>query len=272
MVFRFEEHPPEMRPDYTFDFDFNNFTEADHAIWRTLYTRQREVLKGRVCDEYLIGLDTLGMGQEGIPHFGRVSDILRRTTGWELVTVGGLIPGEVFMEHLAQRRFPVTAWIRSPEQLDYLVEPDVFHDLFGHVPLLINPVFADYMQAFGQGGVKAHALGADDYLGKLYWFTVEFGLIRTEHGLRIYGSGIVSSKSESIYALESAVPHRLKFDVKRMMRTEYRFDDLQKTYFVIDSYEELFNATRPDFTPYYEELRTLPLIPANAVLEGDVQL
>ena len=196
---------------------------------------------------------------------------MRAATGWELVGVEGLLPELVFFDHLANRRFPVTWWIRKPEQMDYLSEPDLFHDLFGHVPLLMDPVFADYLQCFGHGGVKAHGIGEDALmlLSRLYWYTVEFGLIRQPDGLRIYGSGIVSSKGESIHCLESNAPNRLGFDLERIMRTRYRIDTYQKTYFVIDSFEQLMAATEPDFAPIYERLAKDESIPAGSVLEGD---
>jgi phenylalanine-4-hydroxylase len=188
-----------------------------------------------------------------------------------LVGVEGLLPELDFFDHLANRRFPVTWWIRRPDQIDYIAEPDLFHDLFGHVPLLMNPVFADYMQAYGRGGVKAHAIGPDALvnLTRLYWYTVEFGLIRQPDGLRIYGSGIVSSKGESIHCLESAAPNRIGFDLERIMRTRYRIDTFQKTYFVIDSYEQLMDATRPDFTPLYARLAQQDSLPAGSVQPGD---
>ena len=176
-----------------------------------------------------------------------------------------------FFDHLANRRFPVTWWIRRPDQVDYIEEPDLFHDLFGHVPLLMNPLFADYMQAYGRGGVKAHGIGQEALtnLTRLYWYTVEFGLIRQHDGLRIYGSGIVSSKGESIHCLESDAPNRIGFDPERIMRTRYRIDTYQKTYFVIDSFEQLIDATRPDFTPLYARLAAQDSIPAGTVLDTD---
>jgi phenylalanine-4-hydroxylase len=251
---RANEHPADMKDDYTCLHRFEDYTEEDHAIWRELFNRQSKLLVGRACDEYLQSLPLLGVTAQGIPDFRRMSDILEKATGWTIVTVPGLIPGEVFHRHLAHRRFPVTWWIRSREQIDYLAEPDIFHDLFGHVPMLMNPVFADYMQEFGKGGVKADSLHAMDYLARLYWYTVEFGLIRTPDGIRIYGSGIVSSKTESIYCLEDARPHRIGFDLTRVMCTDYRYDKLQESYFVIDSFEQLFDATLPDFTPLYTSL------------------
>ncbi|MBB5015521.1 phenylalanine 4-monooxygenase [Rehaibacterium terrae] len=250
---------------------WDSYTATDHAVWARLYRRQREILPGRACREFLQAQDAMGMSADAIPKFSELNPILRAATGWELIGVEGLLPELTFFEHLANRRFPVTWWIRKPEQLDYIAEPDLFHDLFGHVPLLMNPVFADYMAAYGRGGVKAHAIGQDALtnLTRLYWYTVEFGLIRTDEGLRIYGSGIVSSSGESVHCLESDAPNRIGFDLERVMRTRYRIDTYQKTYFVIDSFEQLFEATRPDFTPIYQRLAALPSIPAGDVLDGD---
>jgi phenylalanine-4-hydroxylase len=213
----------------------------------------------------------MGMTADRIPKFVDLNRALRAATGWELIGVEGLLPELTFFEHLANRRFPVTWWIRKPEQLDYLAEPDLFHDLFGHVPLLMNPLFADYMQAYGAGGVKAHAIGPEALvnLTRLYWYTVEFGLIREQGALRIYGAGILSSKGESIHCLESAAPNRIGFDLERIMRTRYRIDSYQKTYFVIDSYAQLMDATRPDFTPIYGRVAAQDAIPAGEVLATD---
>ena len=255
--------------DFTIAQPVHRYTDTDHAMWRTLYERQAAMLKGRVCNEFLEGLDTLGMDKHRVPDFGALNERLMRATGWQIVAVPGLVPDEVFFEHLANRRFPASWWMRKPEQLDYLQEPDCFHDVFGHVPLLINPVFADYMEAYGKGGLKAHGLGALDMLARLYWYTVEFGLIRTPEGLRIYGAGIVSSQGESIYSLDAASPNRIGFDVRRIMRTRYRIDTFQKTYFVIDSFEQLFEATGPDFTPLYDALRAQPTMGAGDIAEGD---
>jgi phenylalanine-4-hydroxylase len=197
--------------------------------------------------------------------------VLGAATGWEVVAVEGLLPDEVFFDHLANRRFPVSWWIRKPDQLDYLSEPDLFHDLFGHVPLLLNPVFADYMQAYGRGGMKAFAIGPEALMNltRLYWYSVEFGLINTGEGMRIYGAGIVSSKGESIYSLDSAAPNRIGFGLERVMNTRYRIDTFQQTYFVIDSFEQLFEATHPDFTPIYARLQQLPTHGAGDVLDGE---
>ena len=250
---------------------WQDYTATDHDVWRTLFRRQREILVGRACAEFIDSQDQMGIGEDAIPKFAELNVQLQAKTGWQLIGVQGLLPELDFFQHLAHRRFPVTWWIRTPEQLDYLSEPDLFHDLFGHVPLLMNPVFADYMQAYGRGGVKAHAIGPEALaqLTRLYWYTVEFGLIDTPEGLRIYGSGIVSSSGESVHCLESPAPNRLGFDLLRVMRTRYRIDTFQKTYFVIRSFDELFDATRPDFLPYYQQLSTQPTIPAGSVLDGD---
>ena len=248
-----------------------NYSQTDHEVWNTLYRRQRELLKGRACQEFLDGIERFRMGENGIPKFADLNQVLGETTGWELVAVEGLLPDEVFFDHLANRRFPVSWWIRRPDQLDYLSEPDLFHDLFGHVPLLLNPVFADYMQAYGRGGMKAFGIGPEALMNltRLYWYTVEFGLINTGEGMRIYGAGIVSSKGESIYCLDAAAPNRIGFGLERVMNTRYRIDTYQQTYFVIDSFEQLFDATRPDFTPIYADLKTHPPHAAADVLDSD---
>jgi phenylalanine-4-hydroxylase len=248
-----------------------DYSADDHATWATLYARQRKVLDGRASQAFLEAQDAMGMTPDRIPKFSDLNQVLEAETGWTLMGVEGLLPELDFFDHLANRRFPVTWWIRTPEQIDYIEEPDLFHDLFGHVPLLMNPVFGDYMQAYGQGGVKAHGIGADalQNLTRLYWYTVEFGLIRENDGLRIYGSGIVSSRGESIHCLESDAPNRIGFDLERIMRTRYRIDTYQKTYFVIDSFEQLIEATAPDFTPIYARLAQQDSIPAGIVLDND---
>lgn len=255
--------------DYVIDQGFDAYTDEDHAVWRTLFERQSKLLPGRAAPEFVDGLKALGVAAEGIPNFEDLSDILEAATGWRIVAVDGLVPDDVFFRHLANRRFPVTNWIRKREQLDYLQEPDVFHDCFGHVPMLFNPVFADYMAAYGRGGMKALRLGSLKLLARLYWYTVEFGLIRTDDGLRIYGAGIVSSRGETAYSLDDPTPNRLAFDLLRIMQTDYIIDHYQQTYFVIDSYDQLFAATRPDFTPYYETLKPLPTLMPDQVLESD---
>jgi phenylalanine-4-hydroxylase len=258
----------------TVEQPWDDYTQTDHAVWQQLYARQRDILPGRACEVFLHAQDAMGMTPDRIPKFSDLNQALGAATGWQIVGVEGLLPELDFFTHLAHRRFPVTWWIRRPDQIDYIEEPDLFHDLFGHVPLLMEPQFADYLQAYGQGGVKAHHIGPEALmqLARLYWYTVEFGLIREAGGLRIYGAGILSSKGESIYCLESAAPNRIGFDLERVMRTRYRIDTYQKTYFVIDSFEQLMDATRPDFTPIYARLAGQPAYPAGAVLPSDVVL
>lgn len=264
--------PASTRDDFTIDQDWNAYTADQHGLWSALFHRQQKLLQGRAAQEFLNGIEALEVSADGIPDFRRLNEILMARTGWQIVAVPGLVPDDIFFDHLANRRFPSTCFIRTPEQFDYIQEPDVFHDVFGHVPLLVNPVFADYMQAYGDGGLKALKQDALHYLARLYWYTVEFGLIRTPDGLRIYGAGIVSSQGESRFSLESAAPNRVGFDLMRIMRTRYRIDDFQETYFVIDSYEQLFEATRPDFTPYYTALRQQEDLPPGELLPQDAVL
>ena len=257
-----------MRADYTVDQDWDAYTSAQHDLWRRLYARQAALLPDYACDEFCATLATLDYGA-GIPRFDAINAKLERATRWQLVAVPGLLPDLTFFEHLANRRFPVTVWLREPAEFDYIVEPDIFHDFFGHVPLLFNPVFADYMQAYGRGGLKAHALGAIEMLARLYWYTVEFGLIDTPRGLRAYGSGILSSGGEIRYCVDSPNPNRIGFDLLRIMQTRYKIDTYQETYFVIRDFGELFRATEPDFTPYYAQLGGREPHAAGAVLATD---
>lgn len=243
------------RPDFTIDQSWTAYSKADHSVWNTLYERQMDVLPGRAASDFMSGLEALNLHRGGIPNFEEISEELRALTGWSVVAVPGLVPDAVFFDHLANRRFPAGNFIRNADQLDYIQEPDVFHDVFGHVPMLTNPVFADYMEAYGKGGLRSLRYDALKNLAALYWYTVEFGLIQTAEGIRIYGAGIVSSKSESIFALEDPSPNRIGFDLERLMATDYRIDDFQQTYFVIESYEELFKATvERDFGPIYERI------------------
>ena len=238
------------RADYTCEQDWAAYSAEDHALYQRLYERQAAQLPGLACQEFIAAVQQLGSPTQ-IPRFDALSQRLRRATGWEVAAVPGLIPEEAFFSLLAQRRFPVTGWIRKPEEFEYVVEPDVFHDLFGHVPLLFDPMFADYMQAYGAGGLKASRLQSCEYLARLYWYTVEFGLIATPEGLRAYGAGILSSAGELRHSVTSPQPQRLGFELERIMRTRYKIDSYQPTYFVIDSFEQLFRATAPDFTPLY---------------------
>ncbi|MDG5489087.1 phenylalanine 4-monooxygenase [Sphingomonas sp. BGYR3] len=262
--------PAGANPDWTIPQDWESFTPAEHAVWDTLYERQMKLLPGRASAAFLRGLDALRLSERGIPNFEELSDRLEALTGWRVVAVPGLVPDDVFFDHMANRRFVAGNFIRRPDQLDYLQEPDVFHDVFGHVPMLADPVFADYLAAYGRGGLRALKLGALKQLARLYWYTVEFGLIEEADGLRIYGSGIVSSSAESVFALDSDSPNRIRFDMKRVMRTDYRIDDFQQSYFVIPSFDELLRQTvETDFAPLYDEILPLPSHPVDAIVAGD---
>lgn len=262
--------PPGANADWTIDQGWANYTAAEHGVWDTLYQRQIKLLPGRASKAYLKGLDALRLSESGIPNFEELSDRLEKLTGWRVVAVPGLVPDDVFFDHMANRRFVSGNFIRRADQLDYLQEPDVFHDVFGHVPMLADPVFADYLEAYGRGGLRALELGSLKQLARLYWYTVEFGLVQEDGDLRIYGSGIVSSSAESVFALDDPSPHRIGFDLKRVMRTEYRIDDFQQNYFVIPSYDELLRVTvETDFAPIYNEILPLPPIPVAAIVDGD---
>ena len=255
---------------YVIDQGWENFTEQEHEMWSYLFKRQvEEILPGRVVPVFLDGVNGLQMAADGIPKFSDLTDILQAATGWSVVAVPDLVPDDIFFEMLSRRVFPSTNFIRKPEQLDYLQEPDIFHDIFGHVPLLVHPVFADYMQAYGEAGIKAFDTGHLHYLARLYWYTVEFGLIHTDEGLRTYGSGIVSSFGETKYCVEDKTPNRIQFDLNRVMRTNYIIDKYQETYFVVNSFEELFEATTQDLTDLYVELDKLKDLVPSDVLDSD---
>lgn len=257
------------RPDWTIDQGWAAYTAEEHAVWKTLFERQSRLLPGRACDEFVRGMQALPIGADRIPNFEQLSELLTKRTGWQVVAVPGLVPDDVFFEHLANRRFPAGHFIRKPHELDYLEEPDVFHDVFGHVPMLINPVIADYLQAYGEGGLRAAKRGVLDKLARVYWYTVEFGLVQQVDGLRIYGAGISSSATESVFALDDASPNRIGFDLERVMRTRYRIDDFQETYFVVRHLEELLALAQVDFAPLYERVRDAPDHEPGTVLTSD---
>ena len=261
--------PAGARSDWTIDQAWDRYTADEHAVWTTLYERQKALLPGRACEPFLAGLDALDLHRGGIPDFRRINLELMKLTGWSVVAVPGLVPDEVFFEHLANRRFPAGQFIRKAEQLDYLQEPDIFHDVFGHVPMLTDPVFGDYMEAYGRGGQRALRVRHLHNLARLYWYTVEFGLMETADGLRIYGAGIVSSKAETLFAMDDPSPNRLGFDLERVMRTPYRIDDFQQTYFVIPSLEALLEATLQDFGPIYDRLEGAKDIPIEAITPSE---
>lgn len=266
----YDAPPPGANPDWTIPQSWNAFSADEHAMWDRLFARQSDMLPGRACDAFMRGIDVLRLEKPGIPDYRELNARLMAATGWQVVAVPGLVPDDVFFDHLANRRFPAGNFIRTPDQLDYLQEPDVFHDVFGHVPMLADPVFADYMVAYGKGGLRSLGFGALHKLARLYWYTVEFGLIEEPAGLRIYGAGIVSSYGESLFCLDDPSPNRIRFDLLRLMRTEYRIDDFQQNYFVIPSLEHLLKVTvETDFAPLYAQLEALPDIPIADILADD---
>lgn len=257
------------RPDWTIDQNWADYTPAEHATWKTLFERQIKLIPGRACQAYMDGLKQLPITASEIPDFERLSDVMEKRTGWRVVAVPGMVPNDVFFDHLANRRFPAGQFIRKAHQLDYLQEPDVFHDLFGHVPMMMNPVMADFMQAYGEGGKRAEELGVLDRLARLYWYTVEFGLVEQPEGLRIFGAGILSSFTETRFALESRSPNRIGFDLKRVLRTRYRIDEFQEAYFVLPNLDTLLDLAKTDFGPIYAELGGLPDFAPSALLDND---
>ena len=265
----FDAPPQGAAADWTIPQDWAAYTEVEHRTWDTLYARQMKILPGRAADVFLKGLTALDLNTGGIPDFAVMNPKLQALTGWTVVCVPGLVPDDVFFNHLANRRFPSGQFIRKPDQLDYLQEPDIFHDVFGHVPMLSDPDFAAYMEAYGKGGQRAAGLGMLQNLARLYWYTVEFGLMQDTDGLRIYGAGIVSSATESVFSLEDPSPNRLGFDLERVMRTLYRIDDFQQVYFVIDSIDQLKRETLRDFGPIYDRLKGAADIAIEAVLPTD---
>ncbi|MEO1101778.1 MAG: phenylalanine 4-monooxygenase [Pseudomonadota bacterium] len=255
--------------DWTIDQAWTSYSAEEHDRWDRLFKRQSEVLEGRACDAALDAMHTLKLSEGGIPDMERLSDRLEPLTGWRVVPVTDLVPDDVFFNHLANRRFPAGAFIRPEEEFDYLEEPDVFHDVFGHVPLLADPAFADFMEAYGKGGQRAMGLGQLHNLARLYWYTVEFGLIRSDEGLRIFGAGILSSPKESVFSLEAPSPNRVAFDLARVMRTKYIIDDFQQTYFVIESFETLLDTCYDDFGGIYAAVKDAPDIEAHALEAKD---
>lgn len=262
--------PPGAGADWTIPQDWAHYSAEEHAVWDLLFARQSAQLQARASAAYLKGIDVLRLERPGIPDFEALSERLMGLTGWRVVAVPGLVPDDVFFRHLANRTFVSGNFIRRRDQLEYLQEPDVFHDVFGHVPLLADPVFADYLQAYGEGGLRALGLGSLHRLARLYWYTVEFGLIREDGNLKLYGAGIVSSHGESEFALDDPSPNRIGFDLMRVMRTRYRIDDYQQTYFVIPSFDELLRATvETDFGPLYAELDGQPDYQVSDIAPGD---
>ena len=260
------------RPDWTIDQGWHNYTPQEHAVWKMLFERQSKLLPGRACDEFVRGMQDLPIGPDQIPNFEQLSETLSQCTGWQIVAVPGLVPDDVFFEHLAHRRFPAGHFIRKPHELDYLEEPDVFHDVFGHVPMLMNPAIADYIQAYGEGGLRAKRLGVLEKLARVYWYTVEFGLVKQPGGLRVYGAGIASSATETVFSVEDDSPNRVAFDLERVMRTNYRIDDFQESYFVLENLNDLLKLARIDFAPLYERVAGASDFEPGDILPSDTVL
>ena len=256
-------------PDFLVAQHPEDYTAEDHRTWRTLFERQTAMLRGRVVDEFHAGLDALGIAPAGIPDFNDINRVLSQATGWTVVAVPGLVPDDVFFRHLAARRFPAGYWIRKPDQLDYIEEPDVFHDVYGHVPLLMQPRYADYMAEYGRAGLAYAGRPALTNLARLYWYTVEFGLMQTRAGLRIFGAGIISSAGESVYSLESAEPARVRFDTGRVLRTLYKIDDFQRIYFVLSGYGDLPALTTGELDRLIAAVQRQPDIAPGALIDGD---
>ena len=260
------EPPLGAAADWTVPQHWDELTDEDHWVWDTLFARQKTLLHDKVISAFEEGLEVLNLSRPGVPNFDELNAKLGERTGWQVVAVPSLIPDAVFFEHLANRRFPAGNFMRPPKQMDYLEEPDVFHDVFGHVPLLARPAVADFMAELGNLGLKALEIGEVERIARLYWYTIEVGLAREDGRTKIYGAGIASSFGETHYSLESPRPHRLKFDLKRVLRTRYRPDDFQKSYFVIDRFEDVLNIVREnDFAALCAELEGLSDIdPKNA--------
>jgi phenylalanine-4-hydroxylase len=261
-----------MANDYTIPQRWEHYSAQDHAVWKTLFERQTALLPGLACAEFVEGMRQLPISAHGIPNFAELNDVLQQQTGWQVVAVPGLVPDEVFFEHLANRRFPSGNFIRGANQLDYLQEPDVFHDVFGHVPMLMHPVMADFIQLYGEAGLRAQRIGKLAELARVYWYTVEFGLVREAQGLRLYGAGIASSFTESVFSVQSDSPNRIAFDLERVMRTQYRIDDFQESYFVLESLDDLLALARIQFDPIYERLNDGVSYPPGMLLAGDTVL
>lgn len=255
--------------DFTVEQDWSSYSPEAHDRWRRLYANQSRLARRYAAPQFVEGLARLDCA-EGIPRFEDANAVLKPATGWQLVAVPGFIPDDHFFDHLANRRFPVTRWLREEHEFDYLVEPDVFHDFFGHVPMLLDPTIADFLELYGKAGERAMAMNALDMLARIYWYTIEFGLLATDKGLKVFGAGIVSSPGETVYSVEDPEVLRLPFDPVRIMRTGYEIDSFQKTYFVLDSLPQLIDGLIDlDFGPIYERHRDEAPIPAGRLLPNE---
>ena len=233
-----------------------NYSEQEHDLWQQLYQRQITNLPGRACDAYLQGIDALNMSVDKIPQLPDLDRVLTNTTGWKTAAVPALISFGKFFELLASKQFPVATFIRTKEEFDYLQEPDVFHEVFGHCPLLTNPAFANFSHMYGQLGLAA---SKEDrvFHARLYWFTVEFGLMQAKDGpLNIYGGGILSSPGETLYA-SGDKPERRPFDLLDVLRTPYRIDIMQPIYYVIEHIDYLDEIAKMDIMSYVNKAREL---------------
>lgn len=258
--------------DYVVGQDWHAYTPAMHERWRRLHARQSALVATHACASFRDGLARLDCS-DGIPRFDDANVALGAATGWQIVAVPGFIPDAVFFDHLAHRRFPVTRWLREEHELDYLVEPDVFHDFFGHVPLLLDPAIADFLELYGRAGARAMELGALDMLARLYWYTIEFGLVREAGALKVFGAGIISSAGETRFSIEDRAVLRLPFEPVRVMRTGYRIDSFQTTYFVLESLPQLIeDLVGLDFAPLYHAWRHDPPLPADQALPGEIPI
>lgn len=266
----FDAPPEGAAADWTIAQNWAAFTSAQHCTWRTLFDQQSAALADYACSDFLRGLDILRAIPPGVPEFAELNRHLEPMTGWTIVAVPGWIPNKPFFEHLANRRFPAANFLRPPEQIGYSEEPDMFHDIFGHVPMLTNPAFSDFLVAYGEAGLRAEALGASDFLGRLWLYTTEFGLVVEEGELRAFGGGLLSSYAETVAALTSPAPRRIWLDVERVMRTRYHFDEFQRVYFVVAGFEELLRATEEtDFASVYARIAAEPALDPDDVFVGD---
>ena len=258
----YETPPPGVADDWTMPQNWEQFTATDHERWSTFAARQTKALEGLASDAFLEGVRALELDRLGVPEFDTWNERLRDITGWEVVAVPGVIPNEPFFKMLTERRFPVANFLRQGASFEYNDEPDMFHDVYGHMPMFIDPTFGEFMTAYGRAGLRAEKLGTTDWLGRLYLHTVEFGLIREGDGLRAYGAGLLSSAAEAVHAVRGKEARRLEFNLPRLMRTEWPFDTFQPTYFVIESFEALLEEMETtSLKQVYEQVRDLPLIP-----------
>lgn len=240
--------------------DFIAYDAEENNVWNVLYTRQMAVIQERACLEHLIGLKKLALDQKCIPQLPEVNQQLQKLTGWSVHPVTALISAEDFFTLLANRQFPAATFIRNMEELDYVTEPDIFHELFGHCPMLTEPVFADFVQEYAKFVLTCPQ---NDWplLQRFFWFTVEFGLISTPQGLRVYGGGILSSIGETSYSIESMLPQRQLFNPLAILRTPYRIDQKQSIYFVIQDYQELYHFTKTDIASLLKQAHVLGEFP-----------